>query len=94
MDQQAIRLGKVSIPTALLGLLPFNMQGNPIAAERDRSQASMRAEILYQSQRALNEDEFRKAVKSLRERKERERQAQEKARAPKTVATPEAAPTP
>jgi len=94
MDQQAIRLGKVSIPTALLGLLPFNMQGNPIAAERDRSQASMRAEILYQSQRALNEDEFRKAVKALRERRERERQEQEKARAPKTVATPEAAPTP
>jgi hypothetical protein len=94
IDQSAIRLGKVSIPTALLGLLPLNVQGNPIAAERDRAMASLRAEILVQSQRALNEEEFRKAVKSLRERKERERQQQEKERAPKTIARPEAAPTP
>ena len=94
IDQQAIRLGKVSIPTALLGLLPLNMQGNPIAAERDRAMASMRAEIMFQSQRALNEEEFRKAVKSLRERKERERQQQEKERAPKPIAAPQAPTTP
>ena len=96
IDQSAIRLGKVSIPTALLALLPFNanMMGNPIAAERDRAMASLRAEILVQSQRAMNEEEFRKAVRSLRERKERERQQQEKARAPKTIASPETAPTP
>jgi hypothetical protein len=96
MDQRAIRLGKVSIPTALLALLPLNanLMGNPIAAERDRAMASLRAEILVQSQRALNEEEFRKAVRSLRERKERERQQQEKSRAPKTIASPEAAPTP
>ena len=96
IDQSAIRLGKVSIPTALLALLPFNanLMGNPIAAERDRAMASLRAEILVQSQRAMNEEEFRKAVRSLRERKERERQQQEKARAPKTIASPEASPTP
>jgi len=92
IDQKAIRLGKVSIPTALLALLPLNVQGNPIAAERERALASMRQDILYQSQRALNEEQFRKAVKSLRERKERERQQQEKDRAPKTIAAPEASP--
>lgn len=89
MDQQYIRLGKISIPTALLGLLPLNAQGNPIAAQRDREMASMRAEIQFQSARALNEEEFRRAVKSLRERKERERQQQEKDRAPKTIARPD-----
>ena len=90
MDQQYIRLGKISIPTALLGLLPLNVpQGNPIAAERDRQMASMRAEIQVQAARALNEEEFRRAVKSLRERKERERQQQEKDRAPKTIAQPD-----
>ena len=98
IDQQAIRLGKISIPTALLGLLPLNVQGNPIAAQRDREMASLRAEILYQSQRSMNEEEFRRAVKSLRERKERERQQQEKERAPKPIASPDAnrssAPTP
>jgi len=50
--------------------------------------ASLRQEILYRSQQAMNEEEFRKAVKALRERKERERQQQEKNRAPKTIATP------
>jgi len=89
MDKQYIRLGKVSIPNVLLGLLPLNMQGNPVAADRDRAMASLRAEILVQSQRAMNEEEFRKAVKSLRERKERERQQQEKDRAPKTIAAPD-----
>ena len=85
IDNQYIRLGKVSIPNVLLGFLPLNMQGNPIAAERDRATASLRAEILYQSQRAMNEEQFRKAVKELRERKEREHQQQDKDRAPKPI---------
>jgi len=90
IDQQAIRLGKVSIPTALLGLLPLNVQGNPIAAQRDRDMASMRADIQFHAARAMNEEEFRRAVKSLRERKERERQQQDKEKAPKTIAAPDA----
>ena len=85
IDNQYIRLGKVSIPNVLLGLLPLNMQGNPVAAERDRAMASLRQEILYQSQRSMNEEQFRKAVKELRERKEREHQQQEKDRAPKPI---------
>jgi len=90
IDNQYIRLGKVSIPNVLLALLPLNMQGNPIQADRDRAMASLRQEILFQSQRAMNEEEFRKAVKSLRERKEREHQQQEKDRAPKPQVVPEA----
>ena len=86
IDQQAIRLGKVSIPTALLGFLPLNVQGNPVAAQRDREMASLRAEIQFHSQRAMNEEEFRKAVKSLRERKEREREQREKEKTPKPIA--------
>src|SRR5207302_1402697 len=34
IDKQYIRLGKVSIPTVILGLLPLNVTGNPIAYER------------------------------------------------------------
>ena len=85
IDNQYIRLGKVSIPNVLLGLLPLNMQGNPVAAQRDRATESLRQEILYQSQRAMNEEQFRKAVKELRERKEREHQRQDKDRAPKPI---------
>lgn len=76
VDQKFIHLGKFSLPTALLAALPFNREGrghNPIEAERQRRQAFMSAEIAQQSQRRLNEDEFRKAVKAIRERKERER---------------------
>jgi hypothetical protein len=77
IDKQYIRLGKVAIPNVLLGLLPLNMQGNPTAMERDRALASLHDEIVYQQQRALNEEQFRKAVKELRERKEREHQQQQ-----------------
>jgi hypothetical protein len=74
IDQQYIRLGRFQIPTALLALLPLNrMQGNPIAMERDRNAAYMRADILLHAQAAMNEEEFRKAVRAIRDRKERER---------------------
>jgi hypothetical protein len=78
LDQNYIRLGKISIPTALLALLPINrFQANPIAMERERSMAMMRADIMYHAQVALNEEEFRKAVRAIRDRKERERKAQQ-----------------
>lgn len=87
IDQQAIRLGPVSIPTALLALLPLNrMQGNPIAAERDRAMAAMRADIMYHANAAMNEEQFRKAVKAIRDRKERERR--EATRNPGPVRSP------
>lgn len=80
IDQQYIHLGRFSLPTALLALLPFNkMQTNPIEMERERTQAAMHDDIMYHAQAALNEAEFRKAVKAIRERKDRERkEAQEK----------------
>ena len=78
IDGQFIRLGRVSIPTALLGLLPMNQQANPIQYERQRRLDAMRVEILAQAQQAMNEEEFRRAVKQIRERKERERKEAEK----------------
>ncbi|MFN8572327.1 MAG: hypothetical protein U0132_09730 [Gemmatimonadaceae bacterium] len=77
IDQQYIRLGKFSIPTPLLALLPFNrVQANPIAAEESRRQLAMRADIMEHAQAAMNEEEFRRAVKAIRERKEREKRNQ------------------
>ena len=78
IDKQFIRLGKFSIPTALLGLLPMNQQGNPVAYEREKRLAMMRSEILEQAAQAMNEEDFRRAVKAIRERKEKERKAAEK----------------
>jgi hypothetical protein len=77
MDQTAIRLGKFSIPNALLALLPMNaqkaMQGNPTEIARERWLSQIHSEIAEHSQRALNEDEFRRAAAAIRLRKDRER---------------------
>jgi hypothetical protein len=69
---QYIALGKLKIPTALLALLPLNMSSrvSPIEARRD---AYIRRDIMENAQRSISEDEFRAAVKRIRERKERER---------------------
>jgi hypothetical protein len=95
VDQQYIRLGRFSIPTALLALLPLNrMQGNPIAMERDRNAAYMRADILYHAQAAMNEAQFRKAVAQIRDRKEREKRARVSAHSPGPMASPGERPPP
>jgi hypothetical protein len=75
IDRRAIRLGPVSIPTALLAMLPLNIQGNPTTIQRDRTFAAMNADINWHAQQAINEADFMKAVRSIRERKERERAA-------------------
>ena len=75
VDKRAIRLGPFSIPTALLAMLPLNLQGNPTTMERDRSYATMNRDITWHAQQAVNEADFMKAVRSIRERKERERAA-------------------
>jgi hypothetical protein len=75
IDRRAIRLGPVSIPTALLALLPLNLQGNPTTMQRERSYAAMNQDIAWHARQAINEADFMKAVRSIRERKERERAA-------------------
>ena len=80
IDSKYIRLGKVSIPTAVLALLPINTTGNPTVNDRNRLQNQMRADIFWNAQRGMNEADFKKAVRSIRERKEREREAEKKAR--------------
>ena len=81
IDQQYIHLGSVSIPTALLALLPLNKAtANPVDLERQRNAAYQRSDIYYHAQAAISEAEFRAAVKAIRERKEREQREK-----PKTV---------
>lgn len=75
IDRRAIRLGPFSVPTALLALLPLNIQGNPTTMERDRTYAAMNRDITWHAQQAINDADFMKAVRSIRERKERERAA-------------------
>lgn len=76
MDPQGnIRLGKFVIPGALLALLPLNAQSAQSPIEQ-RSAAYNRADIIRHAGYAVTEDEFRSAVKRIRQRKEKERQRQ------------------
>lgn len=81
IDGGMIRLGKIAIPTALLALLPLNSgQINVQQFENNRRLNQMSADIRFQAQRAMNEDEFRAAVRRVRERREREREEERKRR--------------
>lgn len=73
IDSRMIRLGRFSLPTAVLAMLPLNVQSNPVAMERARRLESMRDEIQTQAMRSMRDDQFYAAVRALRERKERER---------------------
>jgi len=76
MDRNKIYIGDHSIPTAILALLPLNSGSNPIKNREERVLNAQSQEIAEQAQRAMNEEEFREAVKRIRERKEREHEAE------------------
>lgn len=90
IDQKYIHLGNFSIPTALLALLPLNVQGNPTTYENARRIGNIRAEIMEQEARATRDGEFNAAVRELRARKQKERA--DKAKEDATI--PEAPPPP
>ena len=78
VDSKYIHLGKFSIPTAVLAMLPINQSANPTSYDRNKLQNQLHADIFWQAQRGMNEADFKKAVKSIRERKEREKAQTEK----------------
>lgn len=80
IDQHKIYIGDHSIPSAILALLPLNTTANPTQLQQDRALAYQRNDIQYQAQRAMNEQEFREAVKRIRERKQREHDEEMKRR--------------
>ena len=73
MDQSFIHLGRVSVPTALLGLVPIRQQANPIARERQRHQDALGAESRAQARRRQDDADVKARISAIRERKERER---------------------
>jgi hypothetical protein len=82
-DAAGIHLGGITIPRealALAGALAdVPAASNPAVADRARAIRSMTADINYNAPRAMNAEEFRTAVKRIRERKERERREQREA---------------
>jgi len=83
-DKSGIRLGKYSIPNALLALLPLNA-GSGRSPIETRSIEWIRRDVMENAQRTISEDEFRAAVKRIRERKERERRERQAAEQGKPI---------
>lgn len=88
IDQKYIHLGNFSIPTALLALLPLNVQGNPSTYENAKRIGAMRAEIIDQEARSARDEDFNAAVKELRQRSQRERAEKAKEDATLPLAPP------
>ncbi|HXT18388.1 MAG TPA: hypothetical protein VN706_22360 [Gemmatimonadaceae bacterium] len=81
LDSSYIYLGRFKIPSAILAALPFNF-GGADGAEimRSRNAEWIRNDIYTHSQ-GLSEDDFRAAVRRIRERKDREKREAEEAKA-------------
>jgi len=79
MDASGLRLGKVTIPSALLGLLPLGaqqaMSGNPTTMERNRRLSYAQSDIARFRESGPGNDQFKMLVQELRERRDRERAA-------------------
>lgn len=80
IDQQFIRLGPVSIPTALLAMLPLNSNAPSPSMYESRRISNLSAEIQFNVSRAMTQEDFNAAVRRTRERKDRERSDVQKSR--------------
>jgi hypothetical protein len=81
LDSQYIYLGKFKVPSAILAALPFNYGGVDGARIIQARNANwIRDDIMSHSQ-GMSEDDFRAAIKRIRERKDRERKESEKTKA-------------
>jgi hypothetical protein len=73
VDGSKIYLGKFWIPSAVLAALPIRVQNNPGETIADRLSTTRRSDLLLHAQSQFHDDEFKSAVKRIRERKDRER---------------------
>lgn len=77
LDTSWIYLGKFKIPSAILAALPFNTGGVDGRRIIEARNASWIQNDIYTHAQGMSEDDFRDAVRRIRERKEREKKEQE-----------------
>jgi hypothetical protein len=86
LDSQYIYLGKFKLPSAILAALPFNTGGVDGARVRANREADFIRDDIYTHAQGMTEDDFRAAIKRIRERKDRERkEAEDEKKAPQKV---------
>ena len=86
IDGSKIYLGKFWIPSAVLAALPIRGQANPGERAVNRLSSTYRGEILQHAQAQFHDDEFKTAVKRIRERKDRERREKQREQQERGVA--------
>src|SRR5689334_15852888 len=84
IDSQYVYLGKFKIPSMILAALPFNrgigVDGTRVIEARNSQWIQ---NDIYMHSQGMSEDDFRAAVRRIRERKEREKQQDDKDKASK-----------
>jgi hypothetical protein len=77
LDSQYIYLGKFKLPSAILAALPFNYGGVDGSRIIQARNASWIQNDIYTHSQGLSEDDFRAAVRRIRERKDKEKREAE-----------------
>lgn len=77
IDSQYVYLGKFKIPSMILAALPFNYAGVDGQRVIQARNATWIQNDIYMHSQGMSEDDFRAAVRRIRERKEREKREQD-----------------
>lgn len=80
VDSSYIYLGKFKLPSAILAALPFNYGGVDGRRIIDGRNADWIRQDIYEHSQGLSEEDFRTAIKRIRERKEREKKEADEAK--------------
>jgi hypothetical protein len=83
IDSQYVYLGKFKIPSMILAALPFNKAGVDGSRVIQARNSSWIQNDIYMHSQGMSEDDFRAAVRRIRERKEREKHDDDKDKATK-----------
>jgi hypothetical protein len=81
IDSSYIYLGKFKLPSAILAALPFNTGGVDGRRIIEARNADWIRNDIYTHAQGMSEDDFRAAIKRIRERKDRERKEAAEAKA-------------
>lgn len=87
IDNRFIYLGGLRIPTAILALLPIPQVSN-VDLRYAQRMAAMRADLMMAAQRTRTMEDFKEAVKRLREEQERQRELERNQRRTPTDTIP------
>jgi len=81
IDQNYIYFGGLKIPSAILALLPLPAMSN-VDLRNSQRLADIRADLQYAAARAQNMEDFKRAIRELRERREREQEFERNVKKP------------